>query len=99
MQFTLVNLVILYISICFTEVGFPSTGSLLVGKTAEESVLLKQRVDQLSKAGFKAEFLSSTDLMVQEPALSLDKQGGAAFLPDDYQLDARQTVAYIEKVI
>lgn len=79
--------------------SFRSTGSLLVGKTAEESVVLRQRVDQLSEAGFKAEFLSSTDLLVQEPALAIDKEGGAAFLPDDYQLDARQTVAYIEKVI
>lgn len=72
---------------------------MLVGKTAQESVVLKQRVDQLSKAGLKAEFLSTTDLLLQEPALSLHKEGGAAFLPDDYQLDARQTVAYIEKVI
>lgn len=78
--------------------GWKKTGSLLVGKTAEESVVLKQRVDQLSEAGFKAEFLSSTDLLVREPALALDKEGGAAFLPDDYQLDARQTVAYIDKV-
>lgn len=87
------------INIFFNQVSFPSTGSLLVAKTAQESVLLKQRVDQLSKAGLKAEFLSTTDLLVQEPALALDKQGGAVFLPDDYQLDARQTVAYIEKVI
>lgn len=87
------------INIRLNQVSFPSTGSLLVGKTAQESLILKQRVDQLSKAGFKAEFLSTTNLLEQEPALSLDKEGGAAFLPDDYQLDARQTVAYIEKVI
>ncbi|KAL8088143.1 hypothetical protein AgCh_038062 [Apium graveolens] len=79
--------------------GWKKTGSLLVGKTAEESVVLKQRVDQLSKAGFKAQILSSTDLLVQEPALELDREGGASCLLDDYQLDARQTVAYIEKVI
>lgn len=72
---------------------------MLVGKTAQESVILKQRVDELSKAGLKAQFLSATELLVQEPALALEKEGGAAFLPDDYQLDARQTVAYIEKVI
>ncbi|XP_074341239.1 uncharacterized protein LOC141678761 [Apium graveolens] len=53
--------------------GWKKTGSLLVGKTAEESIVLKQRVHQLSKAGFKAQFLSSTDLLVQEPALELDK--------------------------
>ncbi|KAL8105098.1 hypothetical protein AgCh_029042 [Apium graveolens] len=33
-----------------------------------------------------------------EPALELDKEGGVAFLQDDYQFDARQTVAYIDKV-
>ncbi|XP_017228790.1 uncharacterized protein LOC108204032 isoform X1 [Daucus carota subsp. sativus] len=78
--------------------GWNKTGSLLVGKTAQESVILKQRVDELSKAGLKAQFLSATELLVQEPALALEKEGGAAFLPDDYQLDARQTVAYIEKI-
>lgn len=75
-----------------------STGSLLVGKTSDELVMLKKRVKQLSEAGMNAEFLSSSDLSVVEPALMLGKEGGAAFLPDDYQLDARRTVAYIEKV-
>lgn len=60
--------------------------------------MLKKRVKQLSEAGMNAEFLSSSDLSVVEPALMLGKEGGAAFLPDDYQLDARRTVAYIEKV-
>lgn len=75
-----------------------STGSLLVGKTSDELVMLKKRVKQLSEAGMNAEFLSSSDLSVVEPALMVGKEGGAAFLPDDYQLDARRTVAYIEKV-
>lgn len=75
-----------------------STGSLLVGKTSDELVMLKKRVKQLSEAGMNAEFLSSSDLSVVEPALMLGEEGGAAFLPDDYQLDARRTVAYIEKV-
>ncbi|KAL8108980.1 hypothetical protein AgCh_025174 [Apium graveolens] len=35
-----------------------------LGWKKTESVVLKQRVDQLSQAGFKAEFLSSTDLLV-----------------------------------
>lgn len=77
--------------------GWKKTGSLLVGKTADESVMLKRRVEQLFEAGLKAEFLSSSDLLVQEPALMLEKEGGAVFLPEDYQLDARQTVAFIEK--
>lgn len=72
---------------------------MLVGKTADESVMLKRRVEQLSEAGLKAEFLSSSDLLVQEPALMFEKEGGAVFLPEDYQLDARQTVAFIEKVL
>lgn len=59
---------------------------------------LKGKVEQLSKAGLKAELLSSTDLQEVEPALVVGEEGGAAFLPDDYQLDARRSVAYIEKV-
>ncbi|KAK2965819.1 hypothetical protein RJ640_025328, partial [Escallonia rubra] len=77
--------------------GWKKTGSLLVGKTPASSITLKERVRQLSEAGIKAEFLSSRELLVEEPALVLGKEGGAAFVPDDYQLDARRTVAYIEK--
>lgn len=77
--------------------GWKKTGSLLVGKTSDELVMLKKRTEQLSKAGLNAEFLSSSDLSVMEPALTLGNEGGAAFLPDDYQLDARRTVAFIEK--
>lgn len=60
---------------------------------------LKLKVDQLSKAGLKAELLSSGDLQEVEPALAIGEDGGAAFLPDDYQIDARHSVAYIEKVL
>ncbi|XP_071697345.1 uncharacterized protein [Rutidosis leptorrhynchoides] len=77
--------------------GWKKTGSLLVGKTSQELATLKEKVDQLSKAGLKAELLSSTDLQEVEPALVIGEEGGAAFLPDDYQLDARRSVAYIEK--
>src|ERR1044072_2225875 len=74
------------------------TGSLLVGRTHAESDMLKGRVKQLIEAGLKAEYLCSSDLLKQEPDLSVDKDSAAAFLPDDCQLDAHRTVAYIEKV-
>ncbi|KAM0026218.1 putative FAD dependent oxidoreductase, FAD/NAD(P)-binding domain superfamily [Helianthus debilis subsp. tardiflorus] len=77
--------------------GWKKTGSLLVGKTSQEMAALKEKVEQLSKAGLKAELLSSTELQEVEPALVIGEEGGAAFLPDDYQLDARRSVAYIEK--
>lgn len=59
---------------------------------------LKRRVEQLSAAGVRAEYLSNNDLEIREPELSNNQQTGAAFLPDDCQLDAHRTVAYIEKV-
>ncbi|XP_076951050.1 uncharacterized protein LOC143624219 isoform X1 [Bidens hawaiensis] len=77
--------------------GWMKTGSLLVGKTSDEIASLKLKVEQLSKAGLKAELLSSKDLQEVEPALVIGEEGGAAFLPDDYQIDARRSVAYIEK--
>lgn len=77
--------------------GWKKTGSLLVGKTSQEMETLKGKVDQLSNAGLRAELLSSTDLLEVEPALVIDEEGGAAFCPDDYQMDARRSVAYIEK--
>ncbi|KAF7825887.1 FAD-dependent oxidoreductase [Senna tora] len=79
------------------ELGWKKTGSLLVGRTSAESDMLKKRVKQLSEAGLKAEYLGSSDLFDKEPALLVDKDSGAAFLPDDCQLDAHRTVAYIEK--
>nr|XP_043620808.1 D-amino acid dehydrogenase isoform X2 [Erigeron canadensis] len=77
--------------------GWKKTGSLLVGRTLQEMASLKEKVDQLSKAGLKAELLSTTDLQEVEPALVIGEEGAAAFLPDDYQLDARRSVAFIEK--
>lgn len=71
----------------------------MVGKTSQEMETLKGKVDQLSKAGLRAELLSRTDLLEVEPALVIDEEGGAAFCPDDYQMDARRSVAYIEKVL
>ncbi|XP_010069584.2 glycine oxidase [Eucalyptus grandis] len=77
--------------------GWKKTGSLLFGKTVEESALLERRVEQLSEAGVEAKFLSSHELLLEEPALFVDKESGAALLPNDCQLDAHRTVAYIEE--
>ncbi|KAL6967920.1 hypothetical protein U1Q18_033725 [Sarracenia purpurea var. burkii] len=78
-------------------IGWKRTGSLLVGRTLNDSAMLKRRVDQLCEAGLRAEFLSSNDLLLEEPALMIGEEGGAAFLPDDFQIDAKRVAAYIEK--
>ncbi|KAI4354158.1 hypothetical protein L6164_003051 [Bauhinia variegata] len=79
------------------ELGWKKTGSLLVGRTPAELDVLKKRVKQLREAGLKAEYLCSSDLVEEEPSLLVDKESGAAFFPDDCQLDAHHTVAFIEK--
>lgn len=77
--------------------GWKETGSLLIGRTEAQLNQLERRVQQLSKAGIKAEYLSNNDLAIREPELGINHQTGAAFLPDDCQLDAYRTVAFIEK--
>ncbi|XP_057964770.1 uncharacterized protein LOC131155565 isoform X3 [Malania oleifera] len=77
--------------------GWKKTGSMLVGRNLEESVMLERRVKQLCEAGLRAEFLSSSDLLLKEPALKVGIASGAAFLPDDCQLDALRTVAFLEQ--
>ncbi|MBA0700549.1 hypothetical protein Goari_021930, partial [Gossypium aridum] len=77
--------------------GWKKTGSLLVGRTPEDSVMLRKRVSQLSEAGVRAEYLSTDELHSKEPAIYVGTDGGAAFAPDDCQLDAHQAVSYIEK--
>ncbi|PKA54765.1 hypothetical protein AXF42_Ash000600 [Apostasia shenzhenica] len=72
--------------------------SLLIGRTMKELAILKERVELLSLAGLPAEFLSSSSLIYREPELYVGKEGAAAFFPDDCQLDAFQTVCFIEKV-
>ncbi|TKY66229.1 Hydrogen cyanide synthase subunit HcnC [Spatholobus suberectus] len=79
------------------ELGWKKCGSLLIGRMDAESEMLKGRVKQLCEAGLKAEYLCSSDLFKEEPELLVDKDSAAAFLPDDCQLDAYHTVAYIEK--
>jgi glycine/D-amino acid oxidase-like deaminating enzyme len=78
--------------------GWKKTGSLLIGRTTEECVALKQKVHELSEAGLRTEYLSSAELLLKEPAILVNDNTGAAFLPDDSQLDAHRAVAYIEKV-
>ncbi|XP_047326963.1 glycine oxidase [Impatiens glandulifera] len=78
--------------------GWKKTGSLLVGRTTKESEMLKRRADELSAAGISAEFVSGSELHSKEPSLLVSENVGAAFVPDDYQLDARRAVAYLEKV-
>ncbi|KAB1226724.1 D-amino acid dehydrogenase small subunit [Morella rubra] len=77
--------------------GMDNEGSLLVGRTTGDSVLLSRRVQQLSEAGLQAEYLSGHDLLKVEPALMVGEHSSAAFLPDDCQLDAHRTVAFIER--
>ncbi|KAL2486178.1 FAD-dependent oxidoreductase family protein [Abeliophyllum distichum] len=77
--------------------GWKETGSLLVGRTANECSVLKSRVELLLEAGLEASFLSYDDLLSEEPDLRVGREGGAAFVPDDRQIDARRTVAFIEK--
>lgn len=74
------------------------TGSLVVGATSEDTIKLHERVKQLTEVGVRAEFLSSRELQQEEPALVVQEESGAAFLPGDSQLDAPLAVAYIEKV-
>ncbi|KAL7113672.1 hypothetical protein ACP275_04G075000 [Erythranthe tilingii] len=80
-----------------SALGWKKTGSLLVGRTADDCSVLRKKVEQLVDAGLGAEFLSSDDLLAEEPALKLGEECGAAFMPDDCQLDARRAVAFIEK--
>uniref|UniRef100_A0A2P2NIP4 FAD-dependent oxidoreductase domain-containing protein 1 n=1 Tax=Rhizophora mucronata TaxID=61149 RepID=A0A2P2NIP4_RHIMU len=81
----------------FQALGWKKNGSLLVGRTHEESEMLKRRVKLLCEAGLRAEYLSSGDLQSEEPELWVGEEGGAAFVPDDCQLDAMRSVAIIEK--
>ncbi|GAA0155315.1 dehydrogenase [Lithospermum erythrorhizon] len=77
--------------------GWKKTGSLLVGRTTEESAMLKRKVDKLCEVGVETVLLSHDELLLEEPSLALGVDGMAAFLPDDYQIDARCAVGYIEE--
>ncbi|TQE12314.1 hypothetical protein C1H46_001967 [Malus baccata] len=77
--------------------GATGAGSLLVGRTPEDSDVLKKRVKQVCEAGLRAEYLSSSDLHVKEPELLIDKDTGVAFRPDDCQLDAHRGIEYLEQ--
>uniref|UniRef100_A0A803MC78 FAD-dependent oxidoreductase domain-containing protein 1 n=1 Tax=Chenopodium quinoa TaxID=63459 RepID=A0A803MC78_CHEQI len=79
------------------SVGWKKTGSVLVGRTKEETEQLKIRVHQLSNAGLRAEYWSSSNLRLKEPELTVGPEGCAAFLPDDAQIEVHSAVALIEK--
>ena len=78
--------------------GLYATGSLVVGRTPEQVDVLKKRVKLLQDAGLRSEFLSASDLISQEPALMVENDSGASFLPDDCQLDAQRVVDLVRKV-
>lgn len=77
--------------------GWKKTGSLLVGTTSEDSSALQERVKLLSKAGIRAEFFSAASMHQIEPAVEVGKEGGAAFIPDDSQIDAKLAASFIQK--
>eukprot|EP00252_Welwitschia_mirabilis_P006721 TRINITY_DN1761_c0_g1_i2.p1 TRINITY_DN1761_c0_g1~~TRINITY_DN1761_c0_g1_i2.p1 ORF type:complete len:461 (-),score=73.18 TRINITY_DN1761_c0_g1_i2:339-1721(-) len=77
--------------------GWKKTGSLLVGKTADECLALQQRADQLQSAGIRAQFYSGSSLRELEPSLEVGENGGAIFVPDDSQIDARLATSFIQK--
>ncbi|PON65950.1 FAD dependent oxidoreductase [Trema orientale] len=79
------------------HMGWKNTGSLLIGRTPEEVDVLKRQVKLLQDAGLRSEYLSASDLLSKEPAVMVDSDSGAAFLPDDCQLDAQRTVDVILK--
>ena len=70
----------------------------MIGKTSSELAMLELRVNLFNRAGLRAEYLSSSSLHSKEPALEVGEESGAAFFPEDCQLDAFQAVAFIEKV-
>ncbi|XP_031474793.1 uncharacterized protein LOC116246993 [Nymphaea colorata] len=79
------------------ELGWKKTGSLLIGRTPEESEMLASRVKLLSEADLRAEFLSAGSLAAEEPSLQVGRDWSAAFVPDDCQIDAQLAVDFIEK--
>ncbi|KAL5719925.1 hypothetical protein ACHQM5_012649 [Ranunculus cassubicifolius] len=79
------------------ELGWKKTGSLLIGKTAEEKEMLRERVEKYGNGGVRVEFLSRNELSAKEPLVDVGEEGSAAFLPDDCQIDAARAVEFIQK--
>ncbi|KAF5199717.1 Fad-dependent oxidoreductase family protein [Thalictrum thalictroides] len=79
------------------ELGWKKTGSLLISRTSDELFMLKDNVRLYCEAGVKAEFLSRKELVLKEPLVDVEEEGGAAFLPDDCQIDAQRAVAFIQR--
>eukprot|EP00850_Spirogloea_muscicola_P009704 SM000055S18238 [mRNA] locus=s55:259926:263061:+ [translate_table: standard] len=76
--------------------GWRRTGSLLLGRTAEEASALQERVRRMTEEGVKAAFLDSHELKKAEPAVDCG-EGGAALFPADSQLDAASAVAVLRE--
>ena len=49
---------------------------MLIGRTPKEFDMLKRRVNQLVEAGLSAEYLCSSDLLLKEPTIMVEKKGG-----------------------
>ncbi|KAL5719946.1 hypothetical protein ACHQM5_012665 [Ranunculus cassubicifolius] len=79
------------------ELGWKKTGSLLIGRTAEEKEMLRERVEKYANGGVRVEFLSRNELSAKETLVDVGEEGSAAFLPDDCQIDAARAVEFIQK--
>ena len=49
---------------------------MLIGRTLKESNMLKRRVNQLVEAGLSVEYLCSSDLLLKEPTIMVEKKCG-----------------------
>eukprot|EP00850_Spirogloea_muscicola_P016821 SM000139S00138 [mRNA] locus=s139:291843:295000:- [translate_table: standard] len=76
--------------------GWRRTGSLLLGRTAEEASALRERVRRMTAEGVEAAFLDSHELKKAEPAVDCG-EGGAALFPADSQLDAASAVSVLRE--
>lgn len=73
-------------------------GSLLVASSAAHVNGLQAHVEQLNAAGINAEYLTASALLKVEPSLAVDSDGGAAFVPEDSQIDAALAVGLFREV-
>lgn len=66
--------------------------------SAKEARSLESHVDKIAAAGVNAEFLTPSQVSEVEPSLEIGYEGGAAFVPDDSQIDAALAVTFIRRV-
>ncbi|KAG4941103.1 hypothetical protein JHK87_044974 [Glycine soja] len=65
----------------------------------ENSIRGNGEIAEKEENQHNTKYLCSNDFIKKGPDLLVDKDSAAAFLPDECQLDAYRTVAYIEKVL